>query len=864
MKRMKHKKRVWALLITAVLFMAQLPAEAAGNGTAVPPAPAASGNVTWDGQSGASASSLGAASGDSITVTGSNITGGAVLTVDVSDITVTSNGSPVSGISIRVSRQADSLTVRDLNLTAQDGERAISFEADAVLTAEGVCYLTGGEDGSRMAADAVYSEGCLTLQVGNSDLTAAGGACPSTFRGGYGICSRDNLTVAVGSGGSLKAMGGNSGVWGGNGLSGDTVVIDNNGTVLAESGKSAGVFSGNGIRGIQDITLTGSGSTTFRGVAGINLGGVLTVNGSVTAEGYRGGIFYEKGSGNKLAGSGKLTARGMGDTDWGIGIETIGSLELAFAGSLTVRGSSGSEWGHGMEIGDLTISEAPAFLDIRPGANTGGYAIKVWGSFTNHTALPITVNSALPVLWPAAAPLPEPVPLPEPAPKRTNRYTAAGEEIHQSFPRYELQGLADEGQTLTLSCDSAAMSLKPAALKAVLTAAPGENGSFTFTAVPADGSRLPQAAGLVDSRPAYAFAVSYTDGGDSTMAVPVAFPAGSAAFSLQYAPASGEAFGNLFMVHIDGSGAVTRLDKSGYHTGRVLADAPDFAVFGVAYQAPDAVFEDIEDHWAKEDIEFAAARGLLAGTGKKQFSPDGAITRGEFAAALGRLAGIEPAGYSSRSFADIKAGASYGAYAEWAAEKGIMEASQDTRFCPDDPVTREQMAVIMVKFAEQTGYSILYALSPVTFTDSGSISEGAAEAVALLQRAGILQGKDGGSFEPQAYATRAEVSAMLRRFIETSMDPYAAAGWTRNDSGHRLYYKDGKALTGWQTVDNLRYHFNRDGVMHEGWKQEPVTGAWHYWTCAGAAVGRTEIGGRWYNFNADGSLAAEAEIPDIQ
>lgn len=857
MKRMKHKKRVWALLITAVLFMAQLPAEAAGNGMAVPPA--ASNNVTWDGQSGASASSLGAASGDSITVTGSSLTGGAVLTVDVPDITVTSNGSPVSGVSIRVSRQAGSLTVRDLNLTAQDGKSAIFFEADAVLTAEGVCYLTGGEYGSSKAPDAVYSEGCLTLQVGNSDLTAAGGACPANFWGGHGIYSRDNLTVAVGSGGTLKVMGGNSGVRGGGGLRGNTVVIDNNGTVLAESGKSAGVFSRSGIEGRKDITLTGSGSTTFRGISGINLGGVLTVNGSVTAEGYRGGIFFENGSGYKLAGSGKLTARGMGDADWGVGIShASGNLELAFTGSLTVHGSSGSEWGHGMEIGDLTISEAPAFLDIRPGANTVGYAIAVFGSFTNHTALPITVNSALPVLWPAAAPLPEP------APKRTSRYTAAGEEIHQSFPRYELRGLADEGQTLTLSCDSAAMSLKPAALKAVLTAVPGENGSFTFTAVPVDSSRLPQAAGPMGLRPAYAFAVSYTDGGGSTMAVPVAFPAGSAAFSLQYAPASGEAFGNLFMVHIDGSGAVTWLDKSGYHTGRVLADAPDFAVFGVAYQAPDTVFEDIEAHWAKEDIEFAAARGLLAGTGKKQFSPDGAITRGEFAAALGRLAGIEPAGYPSRSFADIKADASYGAYAEWAAEKGIMEASQGGYFCPDDPVTREQMAVMMVKFAEQTGYSLLYALSPVAFTDSGSIREEAAEAVALLQRAGILQGKDGGCFEPQAYATRAEISALLRRFIETSMDPYAAAGWTRNDSGHWLCYKDGKALTGWQTVDNLRYHFNRDGVMHEGWKQEPGTGAWHYWTNAGAAVGRMEIGGRWYNFNADGSLAAEAETPDIQ
>lgn len=439
-------------------------------------------------------------------------------------------------------------------------------------------------------------------------------------------------------------------------------------------------------------------------------------------------------------------------------------------------------------------------------------------------------------------------------------HTVAGGSISLSLSIVNLKKLVDSGKSLTIRSEKSGMIFKPAALEAILSAVPYEDGYITFSAAPADISAYPDAAKLIGPRPVYDFTISSTDNSGKTVAVAVNFPPGSASITLNYTLAAGEAAGSLFMAYVDGKGDVTWLGKSSYVDDWIMAEVPHFSTYGAAYQTSVQVFTDIRTHWAKEDIEFAAARGLLAGTGKKQFSPDGAITRGEFAAALGRLAGIEPAGYSSRSFADIKADASYGAYAEWAAEKGIMEASQDARFCPDDPVTREQMAVMMVKFAEQTGYPLLYSLSPVTFTDSGSISEGAAEAIVLLQRAGIIQGKDGGSFEPQAYATRAEVSAMLRRFIETSMDPYASAGWTRNDSGHWLYYKDGKALTGWQTVDNLRYHFNRDGVMHEGWKQEPGTGAWHYWTCARAAVGWTEIGGKWYYFYADGSMAAETEI----
>ena len=129
-----------------------------------------------------------------------------------------------------------------------------------------------------------------------------------------------------------------------------------------------------------------------------------------------------------------------------------------------------------------------------------------------------------------------------------------------------------------------------------------------------------------------------------------------------------------------------------------------------------------------------------------------------------------------------------------------------------------------------------------------------------MQRAGIVKGKDGNRFDPQASATRAEVSAVLRRFVESVIDPATATGWIKNDSGHWLYYKGGTALTGWQTIGKLRYFFNADGVMHEGWKQDESTGKWYYWTNAGAATGWREIGGKWYYFDEYGVMAVNTKV----
>lgn len=387
-------------------------------------------------------------------------------------------------------------------------------------------------------------------------------------------------------------------------------------------------------------------------------------------------------------------------------------------------------------------------------------------------------------------------------------YTLEGNSFLISIPRGDLQWLQDNGRTLSIENAAMKTAFTPAALRVILSAtAEAIDDRATFAAAPANLSGYPVAAALIGARPAYEITISYRDDRGEAVTVRTDFPAGAASVSLYYERGLLESEGSLFMVCAEGDGAVTWLDKSAYRTdyeegakekapehgrGRVLAEAPHFSVYGVAYKAPAPVFTDTGSHWAKEEIAFAAARGLIPAAAEtaegSRFSPDAPMTREMFAAALGRLAGVDPKAYRSRSFRDVAADAFCAPYVEWAVQKNIISAADGKLFHPEEPVTREQMAVIMANYAVQMGYSLKTPVRAYVFADNAEISTPAFHEVAAMQWAGIIRAKDGNRFEPQAAATRAEVSAVLRRFVEVTVDPGTALGWGRNDSGRWLYY----------------------------------------------------------------------------
>ena len=298
----------------------------------------------------------------------------------------------------------------------------------------------------------------------------------------------------------------------------------------------------------------------------------------------------------------------------------------------------------------------------------------------------------------------------------------------------------------------------------------------------------------------------------------------------------------MYAVYVDGKGKVEWLTKSSYDPdlGTVVFETGHFSIYGIGYKNPVPDFTDIKNHWAADNIIFVASRGLLAGTGNNQFSPDTGMTRGMFVTALGRLAGIDPDSYKTGKFTDVKADAYYAPYVNWAAEKGIVNGTSATTFSPDTNITREQMAVIMANYAKKLGYDLPVAHEAVTFADNAQISGWAAKEVKAMQQAGIMAGKGGNRFDPKGTATRAEVATVLRRFVEIVIDPQTAQGWMQNHSGSWQYLKNGKPATGWLQDDKKWYWLDSNGWMFAG--------------------GFKQIDGKWYYFYADGSMSVNTVI----
>ncbi|WP_313530621.1 S-layer homology domain-containing protein, partial [Anaerotignum sp.] len=335
----------------------------------------------------------------------------------------------------------------------------------------------------------------------------------------------------------------------------------------------------------------------------------------------------------------------------------------------------------------------------------------------------------------------------------------------------------------------------------------------TITATKQDNSKLTgNAKTAIGNRPVFDLKINYGSGKQVS-----SFGAGSVAVEIPYALSANEKAGNVHAVYVDANGKVQWLTSSVYDSvNKVLRFSTNhFSTYGVGYKTANTSFTDITNHWAKDSIEFVVARGLFSGTSNTTFSPNTAMTRGMFVTALGRLAEADVSKYKTSSFSDVKADAYYMGYVEWATKNNIVNGIGDGKFAPDQSITREQMAVIMANYAKAIGFNLPKAHAENTFADNAKINSYAASAVKQMQMAGVISGKDGNQFDPQGTATRAEVSAVLKRFVELMIDSDTAQGWTMNDSGKWMYYENGKAVTGKQTIGGASYTFNSYGETND-------------------------------------------------
>lgn len=178
-----------------------------------------------------------------------------------------------------------------------------------------------------------------------------------------------------------------------------------------------------------------------------------------------------------------------------------------------------------------------------------------------------------------------------------------------------------------------------------------------------------------------------------------------------------------------------------------------------------ALFSDVSaNEWFAPYITTVWLQNLFTGTGAGMFSPHINMSRAMFTQVFANFQAIIP-GVGQNFFSDVAPNAWYANVVSWAASIGLVNGTGPGMFSPESPVTREQMAVMLHRFAQINNIDLPQTNVNIGFIDQASVAPWATQAVAAMSAAGIIQGRLDGSFDPQATATRAEVAAIFARFV---------------------------------------------------------------------------------------------------
>ena len=177
-------------------------------------------------------------------------------------------------------------------------------------------------------------------------------------------------------------------------------------------------------------------------------------------------------------------------------------------------------------------------------------------------------------------------------------------------------------------------------------------------------------------------------------------------------------------------------------------------------------FADVSSSdWFYNDVRYVYEKGIMDGTGADRFSPNAPLTRAMIVTILYRMAG-SPSVSGSSDFTDVAAGKWFAKAVAWAAANGIVNGYGDSLFGPNDPVTREQLAAILYRYAVYGGMTAVTLEANLgSFADTAQLSAYAIQAMNWAVGQGLINGS-GSNLVPKAQATRAQVAAIIHRYLE--------------------------------------------------------------------------------------------------
>ena len=235
---------------------------------------------------------------------------------------------------------------------------------------------------------------------------------------------------------------------------------------------------------------------------------------------------------------------------------------------------------------------------------------------------------------------------------------------------------------------------------------------------------------------------------------------------LTVTPDTGYELLSLSVTDADGNELTLTPENNGVYSFRMPDSAVEInALFSPASSTSTLLFSDVhEDDWFFGAVNYVYDNGMMNGTGDGCFSPALTTSRAMIVTILYRLED-DPVTASS-GFSDVQSGTWYTDAVGWASTNGVVSGYGNGCFGPDDAITREQLSAILYRYASLKGIDVS-ASDPLSgFTDAGSVSAYAHDAMRWAVGSGLITGKGNGILDPLGSATRAESAAILMRFCQ--------------------------------------------------------------------------------------------------
>ena len=693
-----------------------------------------------------------------------NITGAAIGVFNQSgdaNLTITLEGTnTIEGVSYGIRVYAPSIDSANLTITGS-GTLYVNSNQDPIYVISSNGNAALGIKNAKVTAKSSYGNG-VTVQSGNSETSSAS----LTVDGGSLTATADSDNVS-----GIRLRFGTSGT--GNGT--PTVTVSNNAIVRANG--SAGGITSNSSTGVQygtgssttggivfdgsagsvygtvelqnDLTISEGETLTIGDGASLTVpsGKTLTNNGTVTTT--EGGILTNNGTINN---SGTLTGTISGNQPPKITTTSLpnGEVDTTYNQTLWATGSETITWslasGSTMPAGltlnsDGTITGTPTtagqFTFTATATNSAGSDSKEYELTINAPQnIPVngvTLNPTLLSLFTGGS---------ETLTATVEPSNATNKNVTWSSDKPEV-ATVENGKVTAKAAGTATITVTT------------EDGKKTATCtVTVTRPYIPPA------NPNYKITVAATQGGAVT-ADPTAAKAG-ATVTLTPAPDAGYQVGTVAVTDRFGE-AVAVTEQAG---GTYTFTMPNGQVtVTVTFEQAPLPFPDVtEGDWFYDAVRYAYETGLMDGVGDNLFAPNSETTRAQLVTILYRLEG-EPEVSGTSGFSDVAAGIWYTDAVAWAAENGIVNGVSDTEFAPGDDITREQLAAILYRYAAYQGYDVSQRADLSGFGDASSIRPYAQEALSWASAQGLVLGFEDGSLRPQGTASRAQIAAVLMRFL---------------------------------------------------------------------------------------------------